>query len=739
MFLEETVVKNKHGRLIPWDSDKLLEAVNKSAIRTRGYDPEEGIDGRLSDTESAEFLALVEGIILKRTTRVVNTSYLHTLVEKSLQEVAPDVADSYRNYHNFRLEQARQWENVSAQCNSAIENGDTQNANADSTLASTLKCFTADYTEQELVREYIMTAEDKKATDEGYIYWHDKNGVRIYPFNCCLALVGNIIKGGFSMNNTHYTEPKTLDTAFDVGGDVILMGASQQYGGWTVPRVDSILAPYAELSYNKYFKKYLDLGVLPEKAKTQAYADVVNEARQGFQGWEMKFNTVASSRGDYPFITITGGLDNEVYPSGYKWGQVIWIECLRVRREGQGEKGKKKPVLFPKLVFLYDENLHSENKELRESYEEGIKTSQKTMYPDWLSFTGEGYISSMYKKYGMDGVISPMGCRAFLSPWYKKGGTEPADDKDVPVYEGRFNIGVISLNLPMILAKSRHECKDFYEVLDYYLELIRNALDRRYKYIGQMSASRDPLMFCEGGAYGGHLKPYEKIEPLLASATASFGITALNELQQLYNGKSLVEDGQFALDVMDHINAFVDRAKKEDGHLYAIYGTPAEKLCGLQVKQFRAKYGTVKNVSDRDYVSNSFHCHVTEDISPIEKQDKEYRFWEKMNGGKIQYCRYPVAYNTKLIKTLIDRAMKMGLYEGVNLSLTYCNDCGHEELEMGEECPVCHSRNITQIDRMNGYLGYTRQGKDNLAGYDSSKNNRFAHHKMVEINERKSM
>ncbi len=179
---------------------------------------------------------------------------------------------------------------------------------------------------------------------------------------------------------------------------------------------------------------------------------------------------------------------------------------------------------------------------------------------------------------------------------------------------------------------------------------------------------------------------------------------------------------------MRYINQKIAEYKKEDGILYAIYGTPAESLCGLQIEQFRKMYGIVHNVSDRPYVSNSFHCHVTEDITPIEKQDKEGRFWELLNGGKIQYVRYPVSYNKSAIRTLIRRAMAKGFYEGVNLSLAYCDDCGHQELEM-DVCPVCGSSNLTKIDRMNGYLSYSRVHGDT----------RLNSAKMAEIADRKSM
>ena len=179
---------------------------------------------------------------------------------------------------------------------------------------------------------------------------------------------------------------------------------------------------------------------------------------------------------------------------------------------------------------------------------------------------------------------------------------------------------------------------------------------------------------------------------------------------------------------LQHINDKVNQFKKEDGNLYAIYGTPAESLCGLQIDQFRKLYGIVENVSDRPYVSNSFHCHVTEEITPIEKQNSEARFWNLSNGGKIQYVRYPISYNKEAIRTLVRRAMKLGLYEGVNLSLAYCDDCGYQQLEM-DVCPKCGSTNLTKIDRMNGYLSYSRVHGES----------RLNDAKMAEIAERKSM
>ncbi len=703
-------VVKKDGSKEAFNVQKVITAVGKSAYRALT---------KFTDAEKRQICQDVIDKVDEMDTNRIPIPVMHNIVESALEDVKPVVAKSYRDYRNYKQDFVRMMDDVYKKSQSIMYVGDKENANTDSALVSTKRSLIFNQFNKELYQKFFLTTEEIQACRDGYIYIHDMSARRD-TMNCCLFDVEHVLSGGFEMGNIWYNEPKSLDVAFDVIGDIVLSAASQQYGGFTVPEVDKILAPYAEKTYQSAVEKYVGLGIDQKKAEEVAIADVEREFEQGFQGWEYKFNTVASSRGDYPFITVTAGIGTE------RFAKMATIQMLNVRRKGQGKKDCKKPVLFPKIVFLYDENLHGEGKPLEDVFEAGVKCSAKTMYPDWLSLTGKGYIASMYKQYGK--VISPMGCRAFLSPWYERGGMHPADDKDVPVFVGRFNVGAVSLHLPMILAKARQESRDFYEVLDYYLNLIRQLHIRTYAYLGNMRASTNPLAYCEGGFLGGHLKLSDKIKPLLKYATASFGITAFNELQMLYNGKSLVEDGAFAVEVLEYINKEVNRFKEEDGNLYAIYGTPAENLCGLQVKQFRAQYGIVEGVSDREYVSNSFHCHVTENITPIEKQDLEYRFWELSNGGKIQYVKYPIDYNISAIKTLVRRAMEMGFYEGVNLSLAYCDDCGHQELEM-DVCPKCGSKNLTKIDRMNGYLSYSRVHGDT----------RLNDAKMAEIAERVSM
>ena len=1019
----DILVVKKDGTKEIFNVNKVIKAVSKSAYRALTNFTEE-------DREN----------ICKEVVRKINNfekseisiAEMHNVVETTLDDIKPSVAKSYRDYRNYKQDFVHMLDDVYKKSQSIMYIGDKENSNTDSALVSTKRSLIFNQLNKELYQKFFMTTEEIQACRDGYIYVHDMSARRDC-MNCCLFDVKNVLSGGFEMGNIWYNEPNTLDTAFDVIGDIVLSAASQQYGGFTVPEVDKILAPYAEKSYKKYIDKYINLGIVESRAKEEAMKDVQRDMEQGYQGWEYKFNTVASSRGDYPFITISFGIGTKIFE------KMISKAILKVRREGQGKKGNKKPVLFPKLIFLYTKDLHGEGKENEDVFEDGITCSMSTMYPDWLSLDGDNTLGHMYQKY--DKVISAMGCRAFLSPWYERGGMEPEDENDIPVFEGRFNIGAVSLHLPMILAKARQEGRDFYVVLDYYLEMIRQLHIRTYAYLGEMRASTNPLAYCEGGFLGGNLGLHDKIKPLLKSATASFGITALNELQKLYNNESLVTDGEFAIEVMKYINMKIKEFKEADGNLYAIYGTPAENLCfsgdtvvqsyggnkmikdilpgdlvysfneskhkvelkrilasqmttrnavvvkvtfdtgqvitctpnhpfavrriptmsgkfttkeyieyipaielkagnriksnyihinplgrpecsiyhngrkqllqdvhaefiygekpngyvthhkdenklnnyfenleyktgrdhrihhigniekfqytpgsqlgeknsfygkhhseennmknrlchigksvevfdsnnnhirhydcigdaekegftrslikkacesinhvyrsvfwyysddcniveanhkiisvdisneltdvynievednnnyfvggddgilvhncGLQVQQFRKKYGIVEGVSDREYISNSFHCHVTEDITPIQKQDLEFRFWNLCEGGRIQYVKYPINYNRKAVITLIRRAMENGLYEGLNLSLAYCEDCVYEELEM-DVCHKCGSHNLTKIDRMNGYLSYSRVHGDT----------RLNDGKMAEIADRRSM
>ena len=700
-FKEETMIKviKKDGTREDYNVEKVIAAISKSASRALITFNEEELQ-KIRDFVNNEVKAL--GI------KEIPIPTMHNIVEKALESVDERVAKSYKDYRNYRQDFVKMLDNVYQKVQSIDFIGDRSNANTDSTLVSTKRCLGWNELNGEFYKKFFLMPEERQAMKEGYIYIHDRSA-RLDTYNCCLFDMATVLDGGFELGNIKYTEPTTLAICFNVLGDVIMAAASQQYGGFTIPEIDKTLSKYAEKSYKKYREEYAkiveDFGTTLSKkeleGKTKEYAlnKVKRDFEQGFQALEYKLNTVGSSRGDYPFVTFTFGL------GGGEFEKMATKAMLKVRAGGQGAPGFKKAVLFPKLVFLYDENVHGAGKKLEDLFDAAVECSRHAQYPDYLSLSGEGYIADMYKQYGTP--ISPMGCRAFLSPYWEKGGQKKCGDDDKPVFVGRFNGGAITLNLPMIFMKAKTSGRDFYEVYHEYLEMIRHLHRRTKDFLAKLKASKSPLAFMEGGLYKGKLKATDSIAPLLDYVTFSFGYTALNELQRLYNGKSIVEDGKFALEVMQYLNDYVAKIKEEDKILYAIYGTPAESLIPLQVKQFRAVYGIIEGVSDKEYFTNSFHCHVGEKISAIEKQDAEKRFWELSNGGKITYTKYPIDYNVEALKSIIRRGMAMGFYQGVNMDKCYCEHCGYEQLSMNK-CPKCGSEDITEVNRVCGYLGYSK-------------------------------
>lgn len=709
----------KNGLRVDFDGDKIKVAIRKSAERAMV---------KLTPDQEQRVVAIVAcdcakyELLMQDDTPVAE---VHKMVEKALRQVAPEVAEAYASYRNYKITFVNMMDEVYKKTQSVLYIGDKENSNADSSLVSTKQSLVRGEISKEMYKEFFLNAEEQQACKDGFIYIHDMRD-RLYSMNCCLADVSNIMRGGFEAGNVWYNEPKSLDTAFDVLGDVIISMAAQEYGGYTVPEIDKVLEPYCEKSYNKYIEEYQDIALqvggvyTKELGRDYALSKVRRDLEQGFQGLEIKLNTVASSRGDYPFTTFTCG------EHVTEFGCMITEALLKVRKEGQGKEGFKRVLPFPKIVFLYTDKLHGKDKPYEWLFDKAIECSSKAMYPDYLSLD-EGNTGRVYKEYGR--IISPMGCRAYLSDWYERGGMHPEDENDKPVFVGRFNIGAITLNLCMIYQEAKVTGQDFYELLDYYMEMIRRLHIRTYKYLASLKAGTNPLGFTQGGFYNGNLDYNEEIGlDFLRPMTASFGFTALNELTLLHEGKSLRETNKFAVEVMQHINDKVNQYKEEDGWLYAIYATPAEGLVGLQVKQFKARFGEIEGIFDRDYVSNGFHLHVAEDVSPFEKQDKEEELFHMCNGGHITYTRYRCQYNLDAMKQMIRRGMAKGFYQGINLSLATCANCGYDGIDF-KVCPDCGSEDVVTIDRMNGYLSYS-----NVKG-----ETRLNDAKMAEIADRKSM
>lgn len=417
-------VIKKDGTLEEYNEQKIINAINKSANRA------------LYNFTPKDYEQICNTVFEEINTEdfdddKVPISFIHSVVEKTLLESFPDVGRCYQQYRNYKLDFVHMMDEVYEKSQSIMYIGDKDNANTDSTLVATKRSLIFNVLNKELYKRFFMTQEELQACNDGYIYIHDMSARRD-TFNCGLFNMSNVMRSGFEMGNVWYNEPNSLDTAFDVMGDIILSAAAQQYGGFTVPEVDKVLEPYAKKTYDKQYKKYFKLlmgdkrktvktlGInweeissdsmkemweqADEDSKNESYYDIQRDFEQGWQGIEYKLNTVGSSRGDYPFVTMSLGLATS------RFGKMAAITLLNVHAEGQGKKGFKRPVLFPKIVFLYDKELHGDGSDKypnADVFNAGIECSSKTMYPDWLSLTGNGYVAEMYKKYKK--VVSPMG------------------------------------------------------------------------------------------------------------------------------------------------------------------------------------------------------------------------------------------------------------------------------------------------------------------------------------------
>lgn len=707
----------KDGTVEGWNGEKIKEAVYKAAARVNQYVEPDILDKLVEKVHSC--------LIIDRDapTKDLHKEVIHYLRYFGLD----DIANSYQEYRDYKNTYAKSFEKVKDEADNVLLLGDRENANFDSSLVSTKGSLIKGYLTKELYRQFYLSKEEKELTKRGDIYIHDMRDMLMGSVNCCLFDIGNVLRGGFSMSNVDYTEPTSVLSALQVIGDITLVATAQQFGGFSLSQLDMVLLPYCEKTLKKAYKHAKHCFPDSDPSSWDLYARRVlkDELKQGFQSLELKLNTVPCSRGDFAFTTISFGCWNAPQWLGrYLNDTDLWIlkeicsAILNTRMNGHGENHK--PVVFPKLVYLYVEDSVRFIKEAHEIFDLAIKCSSKCMYPDFLSLTGDWVNNAVAKQYLKNGqVVTPMGCRAYLSPW-----KDPETNQWIT--NGRCNIGAVSLNLPLILAYSLKNNVDFFNVLDVRLETIRNFFKKRYDLIRHTKACTNPMAFMQGGFYKGNLKADDEIGDLVNYMTASFGVTALNELNILATGKTLYQDPWFAEGVLKHINDKVEKFKKEDGYLYAVYGTPAENLCGVQAKQYADYTG---DHQFGEYFTNSFHMHVNEPITPFEKQDAEYKMFHMCNGGHIQYVRVTNPENLQALKALILRGMDKGFYQGINFDSVYCEDCHKHSTNAMNKCPHCGSTNLSVISRVCGYLGYTK----------ANGSTRMNDAKLAEIKDRVSM
>ena len=503
-----------------------------------------------------------------------------------------------------------------------------ENSNKNTMLASTQRDYIAGEVSRDLTKRMLLPEKISKAHEEGILHFHDADYFIQPIFNCCLIDIGNMLDNGTVMNGKMIESPKSFQVACTVTTQIIAAVASNQYGGQSVDMIH--LGKYLRKSYNK-FKKEIE-EKYGDKLKSDIIEDLVQtrlkaELKAGVQTIQYQINTLMTTNGQSPFVTLFLHLEKD--DPYIKENAMIIEEILRQRYQGiKNEAGVYVTPAFPKLVYVLDEFNSLKGGEYDYLTKLAVKCSAKRMYPD--------YISAKKMRENYEGnVFSPMGCRSFLSPWKDENGNYK--------FEGRFNQGVVSINLPQIGIIADGDEEKFWKLLDERLELCKEALMcRHYALLGTHS-DISPIHWQYGAL--ARLKKGETIDKLLYGgySTISLGYIGIYELTKLMKGVSQTEpEGHdFALKVMKHLNEATQRWKKETNIGFALYGTPAESLCYRFARIDKERFGTIKDVTDKGYYTNSYHVDVREKIDAFEKLKFESEFQNISTGGAISYIEIP--------------------------------------------------------------------------------------------------
>lgn len=677
-------VMKKDGHIEVFDTKKIQEAILASARKILSNEEEYDMQQKalIIANEVARFLNSTED-----ENAVIMTSKIHNVVLEILSKEWEVVGASYGMYRNYRKQMAKTFLKSYEESETVLHDGDKENANKDSDLNSTKQALIANNNMRGYMETFEMDKDWVEAHKQGWIHIHDLAERYLRQQNCCLFNMAGLLDGGFQLNGTVYAEPKHFDSAINVVGDVTLFASAQQYGGFTIPEIDTVLAKYAEKSYQSNLKFILDkFGNITnenimETLEQTAYDMTVRELEQGFQGFETKLNTISNSLGQIPFVTITFGLDTT------QWGREISKAILNVRIKGIGEN--KSTAVFPKLSFLHRKEINgspeSPNYDIKQL---GIQCSRLRLYPDWLSLDS-GNLAEVYERSNQ--VVSGMGCRAYLSPFWDEQGNE--------IYTGRSNIGAVTLNLPKIGLESKGDWNKFFDLIDKYSDIVFAIHEDYYTKISKTKGSSNPLYFCEGGAWT-KVGYDEEVGKIYEASTASLGYIGIYETLKAMDVPK-EEYLKYGTKIVAYLKKLTEKATINYNHLYALYSTPAESLCYRFQKINRKDYGVIEDVTDREYITNSFHVPVWEDVSVPEKIAFEAPFHKLATGGRISYNEFVYGVDNSVLEQAINFAMEKGMYYGVNVVAGTCNQCGYSG-DFHDNCPKCGTHDITVVTRVCG-------------------------------------
>ena len=684
-------VEKRDGRRVAFDADKIYKALVKASQEVTTMTPLleaklEGITNKIVAEVIARFPA---GVKIYEIQNIVE----HELLNANEYAIAESYI-TYRTQRDFARSRATDINFTIGKLLNKDQAVVNENANKDSDVFNTQRDLTAGIVGKSIGLQ-MLPPHVANAHQKGDIHYHDLDYSPYTPMtNCCLIDFKGMLGNGFKIGNAEVESPKSIQTATAQISQIIANVASSQYGGCSADRIDEVLAPYAEKNYEKHLKDAREW-VLPEKQEEFAWTKTKKDIYDAMQSLEYEINTLFTSNGQTPFTSLGFGLGTN------RFEREIQKAILQIRIKGLGSEHRT--AIFPKLIFTLKRGLNLEpgspNYDIKQL---ALECATKRMYPDVLSYDKIVELTGSFKV--------PMGCRSFLQGWKDENGQE--------VNSGRMNLGVVTVNLPRIALESEGNMDKFWEIFNERMNIAEDALVYRVERTKEATPANAPILY-QYGAFGKRLGKYDKVDQLFKHrrATVSLGYIGLYEVATVFYGgewEHNPEAKKFTVDIVREMKRRVEEWSDQYDYHFSVYSTPSESLTDRFCRLDTEKFGLVKDITDKEYYTNSFHYDVRKNPTPFEKLDFEKDYPAAgASGGFIHYCEYPVLQqNPKALEAVWDYAYDRVGYLGTNTPIDHCYKCDFEgdftPTERGFTCPNCGNSDPKTVDvvkRTCGYLG----------------------------------
>ena len=683
-------VVKRNGSLAGFDKNKIYNAIMKAMKNGSGI-VKPNIAKKIADEIEEEFADRDEIRISE-----IETAVFDKLIAKK-QKITAKAYESYRAIQEFKRNRTELDKIIEGIVDGTNEEAINENSNKNAYIASTQRDLMAGEYSKDYSRRNLLPANILYAHDEGIIHMHDLDYFMQHIHNCCLVNLKDMLQNGTVINRKMIEKPKSLQTACTVATQAVQQIANGQYGGQTISLAH--LAPFVRISFHKYLEKYKNRGCSPEDANTYAMEDLHEEIKAGIQTIQYQINTFSTSNGQAPFLSIFMYISEE--PGYEKETAMLIEEMLRQRIQGmKNEAGAYITPAFPKLLYVTDKNNIYPGSEYFYLTELAAECVSKRMMPD--------FISAKIMRQNYDGEVFPcMGCRSFLAPWKDENGNYK--------WYGRFNQGVVTLNLVDVGLSADKDIDTFWNILDERLNLCYQALMLRHERLEDTPLSTSPIHW----KYGGLSRlDGDNFNELLHNgySSISLGYAGLYECVMSLIGQSHTtpEGEKLAIKIMQHLRDACDKWKKETGIGFSLYGTPLESTTYKLAKCLKKRFGIIPGVTDHDYVTNSYHVNVREHISAEDKLKFESQFQNISSGGAVSYIETcNLANNIPAVIELMQFMYENIQYAEMNGKFDYCQECGFEgEMKLDDNnewyCPCCGNRNHEKLNiarRTCGYIG----------------------------------